>query len=259
MKSKTTTSFQLASDLATPSPEGSGHDFRATHWSIVLAAGDTQSPKSAQALEALCRSYWYPIYAFVRWRGHNAHEAEDLTQSFFAYLLEKKAFGKVDPAKGRFRSFLLAALNNFLNNEWDRSQRLKRGGGAEVFSFDSMSAEQRYALEPAHSDSPEKIFEREWAQTVLERVVTRLQQEFEGAGQGARFEVLKVFLLHNSRSVSYDLAAQQLGLTVNAVTAAVHRMRHRFREVFRAEITQTVVGPDEVQEEIRHLLASLGN
>ena len=148
-------------------------------------------------------------------------------------------------------------MNNFLNNEWDRAKRLKRGGGLDIFSFDGISADERYALEPVHGESPERLFERRWAETVLERVVTRLQHEFESAGQQDRFEVLKVFLLSSSRNASYERAAQQLHLTVKAVTAAVHRMRHRFRELFRAEIVKTVAGPEDVQEEIRHLLAAL--
>jgi RNA polymerase sigma-70 factor (ECF subfamily) len=232
-------------------------DFRATHWSVVLAAGDTQSPESARALETLCQAYWYPLYAFVRRRGYDAHEAEDLTQSFFTYVLEKKALGRVDPSKGKFRSFLLASLNNFLNNEWDKSQRLKRGGGANVFSFDGVPADERYRLEPIHGESPEKIFERKWAEVVLERVIARLSKEFEQAGQAERFEVLRVFLMSGSRSLPYQNAADRLGLSVNAVTAAVHRMRTRFRELFRAEIANTVPGPEDVQDEIRSLLAAL--
>jgi RNA polymerase sigma factor (sigma-70 family) len=236
---------------------GGAGDFRATHWSVVLAAGDTQSPQSAQALEALCRAYWYPLYVFVRRRGFDEHEAEDLTQSFFTRLLEKKALGQVDPTKGKFRSFLLASLNNFLNNEWDKSQRLKRGGGAEIFSFDGVPAEERYRLEPIHGESPEKIFERQWAQTVLEQVVARLKEEFYQANQAERFEILQGFLMNTSRSLGYEDAAARLGLTVNAAMTAVHRLRSRFRDVFRAEIAHTVAGPEEVQEEIRYLLAAL--
>jgi RNA polymerase sigma-70 factor (ECF subfamily) len=193
----------------------------------------------------------------VRRRGYDAHEAEDLTQSFFTYFLEKKALGRVDPSKGKFRSFLLASLNNFLNNEWDKSQRLKRGGGANVFSFDGIPADERYRLEPIHGESPEKIFERKWAEVVLERVVTRLSKEFEQAGQTERFEVLRGFLMSGSRSLPYQNAADRLGLSVNAVTAAVHRMRTRFRELFRAEIANTVPAPEDVQDEIRSLLAAL--
>ncbi len=232
-------------------------DFHATHWSVVLAAGDTQSPQSLQALETLCRAYWYPLYSFIRWRGYDAHEAEDLTQAFFAHLLEKRALGKVDPSKGKFRSFLLASLNNFLSNEWDKSQRLKRGGGAEVFSFDGVPAEERYLLEPVHGQSPERIFERRWAETVLRQVVDRLEKEFHEAGQAARFEVLRTFLMTGSRSLPYDAAAARLGMTVTALTAAVRRMRLRFRDIFRAEIAHTVPCLEDVDEEIRYLLGSL--
>lgn len=232
-------------------------DFRATHWSVVLTAGDTQSPESARALETLCRAYWYPLYAFVRRRGYDAHEAEDLTQAFFTYLLQKKAFGKIDQTKGKFRSFLLASLNNFLNNEWDKSQRLKRGGGLNVFSFDGVPADERYRLEPIHGESPEKLFERRWAEVVLERVIDRLRKESENAGQLARFEVLSPFLMSSSKATSYQSAAERLGLSVNAVTAAVHRMRLRFRELFRGEIANTVPSPEDVQDEIRSLLSAL--
>jgi len=236
--------------------EGAG-GFHATHWSVVLAAGDTHSPGSDAALEALCTAYWYPLYAFVRRRGYGPHEAEDLTQAFFTQLLSKRALGRADPQKGKFRSFLLASLENFLNNEWDKSKRLKRGGGAELFSFDGISPDERYRLEPVHSDSPEKIFERRWAEAVLEQVIVKLSKEYEQAGQATRFEALRAFLLSNSKAVPYAEAAEKLGLSANAVMTAVHRMRIRFRELFRAEIAQTVATSEEVQEEIRHLLAAL--
>ena len=228
--------------------------FATTHWSVVLAAGDSQSSESAQALDRLCRAYWFPLYAFVRRRGFDASDAQDLTQSFFTRLLEKKALGSVDPSKGKFRSFLLASLQNFLNNEWDKARRLKRGGAVEVFSFDAEPAEERYQFEPFHDESPEKVFERRWAQAVLEQVVARLQEEFTTTKQTQRFEVLKDFLMGDPRNVSYDDAAKRLGLSVSAVTSAIHRMRLRFRDLFRAEITNTVASPDEVDEEIRYLL-----
>ncbi|HVV69996.1 MAG TPA: sigma-70 family RNA polymerase sigma factor [Verrucomicrobiae bacterium] len=223
----------------------------------MLTAGDTQSPDSVRALESLCRAYWYPLYGYIRWRGHGAHEAEDLTQAFFAYLLEKKALGKVDPAKGKFRSFLLASLNNFLNNEWDKAQRLKRGGGAEIFSFDGVPAEERFLLEPTHGQSPERLFERRWAETVLKQVVANLAEEFRKAGQSERFEALRGFLMAGAREAPYEEVAARLGMTVTAVTAAVRRMRLRFRELFRAEIAHTVQKPEEVDDEIRYLLGAL--
>jgi RNA polymerase sigma factor (sigma-70 family) len=206
----------------------------------------------------LCRAYWYPLYAYVRRQGWSAHEAQDLTQAFFAYLLEKKAFGKAEPGKGKFRSFLLASLNNFLNNERDRMQRLKRGGGKEIFSLDVEPGEERYLAEPAHEESPEVIFERQWAQMVIEQVVARLKEEFVTAGQGRRYEVLKDFLTGDPADVSYDDAAGRLGISVAAVTSAIHRLRLRFRELFRHEIANTVDHPDGVEEEIRYLLNALG-
>lgn len=153
--------------------EGPGQ-FRSTHWSVVLAAADSQSPQTAEALEKLCHACWYPLYAHVRRQGFDAHEAQDLTQAFFAYLLEKKGLGRVDPVKGKFRSFLLASLNNFLNNERDKAQRIKRGGGAQFIYLDAGPAEERYLAEPAHDESPERIFERSWANAVVEQVARKL-------------------------------------------------------------------------------------
>ncbi len=232
--------------------------FHPTHWSVVLAAGDSQSPHVLEALERLCRAYWYPLYAYVRRQGYDAHEAQDLTQAFFAFLLEKKALGKVDPAKGKFRSFLLASLNNFLNNERDKSKRFKRGGGVEVISIDAEPAEQRYLAEPVHGETPERIFERRWANAVVEQVAKNLAAESTAAGQAERFEILKEFLMGDPRNTSYEAAAGRLGLSVSAVTSAIHRMRQRFRELFRAEIASTVGSPEEVDEEIRSLLGALG-
>ena len=244
--------------LSEPGPGlNAAEQFRPTHWSVVLAAGDSRSPEALEALERLCRAYWYPLYAFVRRQGHDAHEAQDLTQAFFAMLLEKKALGKVDPGKGKFRSFLLAALNNFLHNERDKALRLKRGGGAKLLSLDEDAAEARYESEPRHDESPERIFERRWANAVVEQVAARLTGEFTVGGQAERFYVLKDFLLGDPREVSYDQAAARLGLSVSAVTSAIHRMRSRFRELFRAEIASTVASPEEVDEEIRYLLGAL--
>jgi len=233
--------------------------FHATHWSVVLAAAESQAPHASEALEKLCRAYWYPLYAFVRRQGYGAHDAQDLTQAFFAMLLEKRSLGKVDPSKGKFRSFLLASLSNFLNNERDKAQRLKRGGGAEIVSLDADSAGERYEAEPRHDESPQKIFERRWANAVVEQVASRLLLEYAAGGQAERFDVLKDFLLGDPREVSYDQAASRLGLSVSAVTSAIYRMRARFREFFREEIARTVGGPEEVDDEIGYLLSALGN
>jgi len=245
------------------SESGPGHregapQFHPTHWSVVLAAADTQSPRKSEALETLCRAYWYPLYAFVRRQGFDAHEAKDLTQAFFAFMLEKKALGKVDPARGKFRSFLLSSLTNFLNNERDRARRLKRGGGLEMISLDAEPAEQRYLAEPAHGETPEMIFERRWAGAVVEQVARNLAAEFAAAGQAQRFAILQEFLMGDPREMSYEEAAGRLGVSVSAVTSAIHRARQRFRELFRAEISNTVGSPGEVDDEIRYLLTALG-
>jgi DNA-directed RNA polymerase specialized sigma24 family protein len=233
-------------------------DFRSTHWSIVLAAGDSQSQEATGALEKLCRAYWYPLYAFVRRQGWNEHDSQDLTQAFFAYLLEKKGFVRAAPEKGKFRSFLLASLTNFLNNERDKRQRLKRGGGLEILPLEIERGESRHLAEPGGGDSPERIFERQWAQTVIEQSATRLQAEFTAAGQAERFAVLKDFLMGDAERLSYTEAGAQLGMSVPAVTSAIHRFRARFRDVFHNEIAQTLDNRENIDEEIRHLLSVLG-
>lgn len=238
-------------------PEPRAGWFPSTHWSVVLLAGREDSAQAAEALEKLCRAYWFPLYAYARRRGHDVMSAEDLTQAFFADLLERQALGQVDRSKGKFRSFLLASLNNFLNNEWDKAQRLKRGGGREIVSFDGMSVEERYQFEPPDEATPERLFERRWAQAVLAQAVSRMGAESRAAGMERRFEVLKDFLMGDAGSASYEGAAARLDLTVSAVTSAIHRLRGRFREVFREEIAHTVTSPQEVEEEIRHLLVAL--
>jgi RNA polymerase sigma factor (sigma-70 family) len=244
------------SDFAKDS-EHAPRQFHPTHWSVVLAARDTQSPESARALENLCRAYWFPLYAYVRRQGTEPHAAQDLTQGFFEHLLEHKALAAVQPEKGKFRSFLLASLNNFLNNERDKASRLKRGGGAEIVSLNGETTEERYEAGLIHGESPEKVFERRWAQTVVEQVAKRLADEMKAAGQANRFELLKDFLMGDPRNVSYEDAAASLGMSVSAVTSAIHRLRSRFRELFRAEIANTVESPAEIDEEIRHLAAAL--
>ena len=247
----------LPSD-STPEFVQGARDFRSTHWSVVLAAGNSQSKETTAALEKLCRTYWYPLYAFVRRQGWNEHDSQDLTQAFFAYLLEKKGFARASPEKGKFRSFLLASLTNFLNNERDKRQRLKRGGGIEIVPLDVEQGEARYRAEPAAEDTPVRIFERQWAQTVIEQAAARLQREFADAQQTDRFTVLKDFLMGDSQTLSYSDAATQLGMSVSAVTSAIHRLRERFREVFRDEIANTLENPANTDEEIRYLLTALG-
>lgn len=223
----------------------------------MLAAADARAPLSKEALESLCRTYWYPLYAFVRRQGHNPAEAQDLTQDFFAHLLSSEALATVNPARGRFRSFLLASLRNLLTNEWKRGQRQKRGGGVALFSLDAIAAEERYRLEPADDATPESIYERKWAESLLERVLGRLREECDASGRTERFQVLKVFLLEDKGTLPLADAAKQLGLTVIAVKGVVHRLRERYREIFREEVANTVERREDVDEEIRHLLRAL--
>jgi len=223
----------------------------------VLRAGTTDSASAAPALEQLCRTYWYPLYAFVRRKGHSPHDAQDLTQAFFARLLEKNYVAQADRERGRFRTFLLAALTHFLADEWDKARRLKRGGGREVISFDAASAEERYRLEPIDQLDAAKLYERRWVTTLFDQVLARLEKEFRDSGKRGLFDQLKGSLLAEEPALSYAAVGAQLSLTESAVKQAVHRMRRRYGELFREEIAQTVAGPGEVEEELKHLFAVL--
>jgi RNA polymerase sigma-70 factor (ECF subfamily) len=231
--------------------------FVTTHWSVVLSARDKNSAGSDQALEELCRTYWYPLYAYVRRLGHSPADAEDLTQEFFSRLLRKDYLRLVTPERGRFRTFLLVALKRFLANEWDRLRAQKRGGGQRLASLDQ-AAEERYKIEPTDGLTPEKIYERRWAMTLLEQVLARLEQEFVAARKGEEFECLKACLTRDRDRIPYAEAAARLQISQGAARIAVHRLRKRFRELFRQEIAQTVAGPEEIDEEVGHLLAVLG-
>lgn len=231
--------------------------FATTHWSVVLAAGQ-RSPSARDALEQLCRSYWYPLYAYIRRRGHSKHDAQDLIQSFLEHLLERHAFERVAREKGRFRSFLLASLNYFLAGQFKRANAQKRGGGREFVSIDARDAEQRYQFEPADERSPEKIFERRWALTVLAEVLSLLEQEYAEAGKQSLFTELEVFLAGDNAGETYAAAAGRLGVTEGAVKMAVLRMRQRYRELFRKTIARTVADPAEVEEELKYLIAVIG-
>ena len=232
--------------------------FVTTRWSLVRAAGASASPESGAALEALCRSYWPPIYAFARRAGHDAEDARDLTQGFFARLVEKKDFGTADPDRGRFRTFLLAAFKHFLAHERDRARALKRGGGQELLPLDFAAEDsQCFTPEPADSRTPERAYDERWAASLLERVLARLREEFALGGRGALFDHFKGFLLGEPPESGYAGVASQLGMTVGAAKMVVSRMRDRYRQLLRSEIAQTVSAPGEIEEELRHLRAVL--
>lgn len=256
---KPAASAQLAAPMA--APEGGemspGSSFCTTHWSLVLLARDQQSPQAQQALAELCQTYWYPLYAYVRRRGHNPADAEDLTQGFFERLLAKDYLGDLTPGAGRFRSFLLTALKHFLANEWDRTQTRKRGGGQTIVSLDDQEAEIRYRLEPEDHVTPERLFDQRWALTVLERVLARLRAESAAGEKAALFDALKGFLSAEQPAGAYTETAARLGLKEGAVKVAVHRLRRRYGELLRAEIAQTVHDPADVEDEVRHLIAAL--
>lgn len=242
----------------TSTPPGSGH-FVTTHWSAVLQAGRADSPPAEAALAELCQSYWYPLYAYLRRLGRSPEDAEDLTQEFFARLLAKNYLAEVDREKGRFRSFLLVALKRFLANEWDRVRAKKRGGGQATLSLDQALAESRYHLEPAHHVTPEVLFDRQWARTLLDQVLARLQQEHAETGRTELFERLRGCLSRESGDVPYAALGAPLRLTEAAVKMAVQRLRRRYRELLRQEIRRTVERPEEVEDELRHLFATFND
>jgi len=231
--------------------------FTATHWSVVLAAAEGDSPRARVALEALCHAYWYPLYAFVRRTGESPHDAEDSVQGFFAVCIDRNYLATAQKEKGRFRSFLLLALKRFLAKERDKSRARKRGGGQKPIALDGLTAEQRYALEPAEHLSADRLFERRWALTLLEQVLSRLRDEQAAAGRLGAFEQLKEFLLAGGRGTPYQEVAARLGLSEGAVKVAVHRLRQRYRALLEEEIGNTVTSPQEVEEERRYLLAVL--
>jgi RNA polymerase sigma factor (sigma-70 family) len=241
-----------------PSPQA---HFVTTRWSVVLRAGQAGTPEAGAALDKLCGAYWFPLYAFARREGCGPEEAQDLTQEFFCRLLARNSLQSADPARGRFRSFLLTAFKNLMANEWKRAHRQKRGGGAEAFSLDQMDAEERYCVEPVDNLTPEKVFERRWAEALLARVLARLEAECDGSGpeRARRFEVLKVFLLEDKGTLPLAAAAERLGLSLVATKGLVHRLRQRYRDLFREEIAHTVAAPEEVEDEIRHLFRALAD
>jgi RNA polymerase sigma factor (sigma-70 family) len=231
--------------------------FATTHWSVVLSAKHPESAQSREALEKLCNGYWYPLYAYVRRKGHSAHDAQDLTQEFFARLLKGNFLATVEQRKGRFRTFLLASLEHFLAKEWAHVNRQKRGGGVTVVSLDERDAEGRYVQEPVDSTSPQSLYERRWAMTLLDRAFKRLSEECRTAKQGELFERVKNLLSGDRCESSYAELAEGLGITEGAFKVAVHRLRQRYGRLLRMEIAETVASPDEVEAEIRFLFSVL--
>lgn len=231
--------------------------FATTHWSLVLAAGQPDADGAAEALARLCSLYWYPVFAFVRRRGHSADEAQDLTQGFFTRLIEKGDLGAADRSRGRFRTFLLTACQHFLSNERDRALTIKRGGGQVSISIDVADAEGRYEGALAHAETPESLYERQWCLTLLASVLDDLREHYVSTGNEQLFDRLREFLTAGESPGSHADAARDLDMTPNAVKVAVHRLRKRYRGALRERIADTVASPEDIDDEIRHLLATL--
>ena len=244
-----------SSDFELNAPRAEAAQFNTTHWSVVLAAGQADSPRATEALEKLCRAYWYPLYVYVRRQGNSPEDAEDLTQNFFTHLLQKNYLAKADPDRGKFRTFLLGSLKNFLVNEWKRASRLKRGGDMTLLSFDADQAEERYAGEPMDESDPDHAYERRWAVALIEQVLTGLRQEYAAADKAPLFEELKGFIWGEKSSASLAEIGGRLNLAEGTVKVALHRLRQRFRELLRAEVAHTVARPEDIDGELRHLIA----
>ena len=228
--------------------------FHTTHWSIVLACGgEADTQQARDALAQLFKSYWYPLYAYVRRRGYNEHDAEDLVQAFCVHLQEKHALAKADPLRGKFRTFLLSSLQNFLANEHVRANAQKRGGGENFVFIDAETAHERYRAEPTHASTPDAIFEKRWAHALLEQTLSGLRSDFSRRGKERLFDGLSPFLTSDAREESYQSAANRLGLPLSAIKTSVHRMRQDYRSRLREEIGRTVATPQEIDEELLHL------
>ena len=231
--------------------------FATTQWSVVLAAGQDRSETSRQALAQLCEVYWYPLYAYIRGRVENVHEAQDLTQEFFSELLERQTIAKAQPDRGRFRAFLLTCLKNFLNNAWQKNQRQKRGGGQCILSLDFVNAESRLSREPSHDATPEKLFERRWVLAVLHQVLEMLQDQLVRDGKSAYFDQLKGCLTGSATAADYDRAAAKLNITPGAAKQATYRLKKQYRQLFREEIGRTLENQRDIDDEMAHMLQYL--
>lgn len=232
-------------------------EFATTHWSVVVAAGQRSDAHAEEALERLCRTYWYPLYAYVRRRGYGPADAEDLIQEFFTRLMAGNYLARADPHKGRFRAFLLGGLNFLLSDERDKAHRMKRGGGTTSIPIDELAAERRYRQEPVESLTPERVFERTWIATVLERAAERLRAEYAAAGKTEVYHRLSAFRLDAAGQPAYAEVATRLGQSESAVKSAIRRLRQRHHRLVREEIAHTVADPDQVDDEIRYLLRAL--
>ncbi len=241
-------------DAATANGESESPAFATTRWGVVLEAGRTPSPQQADALGQLCQSYWYPLYAYARREGASVEDAQDLTQGFFARLLERNYLERADPNKGRFRGFLLGAFKHFLSNQRERAGAFKRGGGVVHVPLDEVTAEKRFQHEPSTTLTPERLFERAWALTLLGRVREQLRLRFETAGQPERFERLATLLPGGSEKQSHAEVAAEIGTNEGALRVELHRLKDAYRQLLRAEVAQTVSAPAEIDEELRHLI-----
>jgi RNA polymerase sigma factor (sigma-70 family) len=241
--------------MSKPTRDGRNR-FGTTRWSLVFAAGGRTGPRSDAALATLCESYWHPVYDYLRRTGHNMDDAQDLTQAFFARLLEKHWLDAATPERGRFRSFLLASVKHFVANERDRERALKRGGSSTPVSLET--AEHRYRLEPPDNSTPETIYDRQWALTVFDRVAARLRRELAKAGKSPLFDELESYVMNDDETLRYREMAARLGMSEGAVKVTVHRLRRRFRDLLREEVAESVTTPREIDDEVRHLKAALG-
>lgn len=244
-------------EKADPILDAGGARFAATPWTDVMLARDREMPGGREALEKLCRTYWYPIYAYIRQHAPTAHDAQDLTQEFFGLLLEKNYLGAVDRKKGKFRSFLLVAINRFLINARRRAHAAKRGGGKALISLDEEEAERRFLAEPATLESPDKLFDRRWAQTLFDRVLERLRDECAVAGKSVVFDELRPFLLEEAATGDYPISGARLNMKPGTIAVTVHRLRERCRDLLREEIIPTIADAGDTDREMRHLLRSL--
>ena len=232
--------------------------FQTTHWSVVLAAKRGSSETSRRALEQLCQSYWFPLYSYARRQGNSPEDAQDLTQDFFARFLARGYFGKADQERGKFRTFLLSSLKHFLTEEWRRANRQKRGGDQIFVQFAPDDAENRYASEPREELSPDRLYDRRWAEALLEKVLARLLKDYDSTGRMPVYVQLQQFLWGRQAEISYAEMGTRLGMNEGAVKVAVHRLRQRFRDLLREEVLQTVEKPSLVAEELQHLLQVFG-